>query len=280
MKKILLLALLAFGMNVKAQITLEHKYDSASALGNGATQSNQLMVINFELSGERYLKINRMSKRISIYNLNHALIKTINCSGFPVNSNGLLGDFLYFSEQLFDLDSSIKFMYVYGGYGIPASTNIYKDNGTIIFSDTGAPSIRVNEPLQQYPIYNTTQGTKMILSYSNGQAWVFSIPGNLTTAINDANNNLISAQNLGKISNPYPNPTNNTTNIDYTLPPGINEGEIVFYNLQGAEVKRFKVDKTFSTLLVSTADIAAGTYLYQLVTSMQCTEGKKMVVIK
>ena len=82
------------------------------------------------------------------------------------------------------------------------------------------------------------------------------------------------------ISNPYPNPSISTTQIDYDLPKGINQGEIVFYNLQGKEVKRFKVDKTFNTLLISTSDLAAGTYYYQLQTTTQNSEGKKMVVIK
>ena len=86
--------------------------------------------------------------------------------------------------------------------------------------------------------------------------------------------------NENRLSNPYPNPTTNSTKIDYTLPDSVNEGVIVFYNLQGMEVKRFKVDKTFSTLLVSTADIAAGTYLYQLQTSAVSAEGKKLIKIK
>ncbi len=72
------------------------------------------------------------------------------------------------------------------------------------------------------------------------------------------------------ISNAYPNPNNGSTKIDYILPNGVNEGEVVFYNLMGNEVKRFKVDRTFNTLLISTKDIAAGTYYYQLQ-----TEGRK-----
>ncbi|MFH0865633.1 MAG: T9SS type A sorting domain-containing protein [Bacteroidota bacterium] len=158
-------------------------------------------------------------------------------------------------------------------------TGIYNEGGILIFSDTGAAGIRPNFIQQQFPIYNTSQGTKMILSYGNGQAKVFSLPGTLSDDIAEANNNLIAIQS-SSVSNAYPNPTNNTTQIDYTLPPGINEGEIVFYDLFGNEVKRFKVDKTFNTLLVSTADIAVGTYLYQLQTMGDNSAGKKIVVIK
>jgi hypothetical protein len=120
----------------------------------------------------------------------------------------------------------------------------------------------------------------MILSNNNGKADVYSLPGTLTVGIQEANNNLIAMQTQSSVSNAYPNPTNNTTQIDYSLPLGINEGEIVFYDLQGTEVKRFKVDRTFSTLLVSTKELAAGTYYYQLQTTGDSSGGKKMVVIK
>ncbi|HEX7415356.1 MAG TPA: T9SS type A sorting domain-containing protein [Bacteroidia bacterium] len=80
--------------------------------------------------------------------------------------------------------------------------------------------------------------------------------------------------------NVYPNPASNVTTIDYNLPDGANQGDIVFYNLQGLEVKRYKVDKAFSSLLISTNDIAAGTYFYQLQIGGNASAAKKMVVVK
>ena len=291
MKKLVTLFCVILTFCCKAQITLEHVYDSASTeycnypMMGSPSENSQLMIINFEISGERYVKINRWGEKIEIYSMNHSLIKAISIATLPKtsSSNGKFGDFLYISEQLFDLDSLIEYMYCVH-IGSKSFTGIYNEDGICIFSDTAGPIIRSNIPVQQLPIYNTAYGTKMILSYlgitpdvTGFKAKVFSLPGTLTVGIAQANNILVSQS---YISNPYPNPSSSSTKIDYTLPPGINEGEIVFYNLQGTEVKRFKVDKTFSTLLVSTADIAAGTYLYQLQTSGMSTEGKKMVVIK
>ena len=280
MKNIIFIILSVIAFNAKSQITLEHAYDSASGLPGGISPAamDQLMIIKFEVSGERYVKINRHGKKIEIYNLNHSLLKTIDFSSFPSSPYPNDINIMYISENLFDMDSDIEFMY--GVNVSPYYLGIYKSDGTCIFADSAAPAIFSNIPLQQYPIYNTSQGTKMILSYTNGLAKVFDLPGTLTMDIQNANNNLIAMQNQNYLSNPYPNPAVNSTKIDYTLPDSVNEGDIVFYNLQGMEVKRFKVDKTFSTLLVSTADIAAGTYLYQLQTSAVSTEGKKMVVIK
>jgi hypothetical protein len=205
---------------------------------------------------------------------------SISYAGFPQASNNI-PIILYLSENLFNIDPKIEFMYCYS-QGYPVSTvytRIYNEDGSLIFqADTMYPLVLVNVPQRQCPIYNTSYGTKMILSNQfTGQAKVYSLPGTLSTSIAEANNNLIAQSS---ISNPYPNPAVNTTSIDYELPKGVNEGKIVFYDLQGTEVKRFKVDRTFNTLLVSISDIAAGTYYYQLQTTVQNSEGKKMVVIK
>jgi len=115
----------------------------------------------------------------------------------------------------------------------------------------------------------------MILSYSYGYAKVFDLGGTLSTAVDRVNH----PANTG-LGNAYPNPTANTTTIPYTLPQGTNQGELVFYNVQGIEVKRFKVDNTFSTLLISTTDIPSGTYYYQLLINGNASAAKKMVVVK
>jgi hypothetical protein len=282
MKKLLLIALLAFGMNARAQITLEHIYDSASTYNNNSVGvPNQLMIINFTVSGEKYVKLNREGKAIEIYNLNHSFFKSISYAGFPQDfyNNPTI---FYLSENLFSTDSKVDFMYIYRDDHLYDYTKIYNEDGILIFqADSMGPVVNPTWAMQQWPIYNTTQGTKMILSHQkNAQAKVYSLPGTLTANIQDANNNLIAAQSQSIVSNPYPNPSSTSTRIDYSFPDGVSEGEIVFYDIAGNEVKRFKVDKTFSTLLVSTADISVGTYYYQLQTTAQSSEGKKMVVIK
>lgn len=78
----------------------------------------------------------------------------------------------------------------------------------------------------------------------------------------------------------FPNPTTNEVTIRYALPLGVNNGVIVFYNLQGNEIKRFTIDRTFTTLLISTEDIASGMYYCQLQTTGQKSVCKKLIVIK
>lgn len=278
MKKILIIVLLAFGMNVMAQITFEHYYDSASTI---TVPHNQLMIINFEVSGEHYVNINRIGKYISIYDMNHNLLKTIDCFNLPTPGN-YLGYILYISEQLFDSDNKIEFLYGYAysdenGY----FTGIYNEDGTSLFSDTGATIVNVNVLQQQYPIYNTSYGAKMILSYPNGGAKVFSLPGTLSTDIEKANEQLVALQTgQGSLGNLYPNPNSGLVTLDYKLPDGEHIGELVLYNMQGTEVKRYKVDDTFNAVLLDNSQLPAGTYFYQLQTSKGAVGTKKMMVIK
>jgi len=278
MKKILFIALLAFCMNAKAQITLEHTYDNASTYST----FNQLIIVNFEVSGERYVRIDRSGKTIDIYDMNHSFIKSISFAGFPQTSNQT-PYFLYLSENLFNTDSKIEFMYCYSqGYPVTTDyTRIYNEDGSLIFqADSMYPLELVNTPQQQYPIYNTSYGTKMILSnVYTGQAKVYSLPGTLSTSIAEANGQLMQMQN-GQISNLYPNPSNGAVTLQYELPKGEQEGELILYNMQGSEVKRYKVDNTFKDVLIDNTQLPTGTYFYQLQTNKGAVGTKKMVVIK
>ncbi|MCK9613870.1 MAG: T9SS type A sorting domain-containing protein [Bacteroidales bacterium] len=275
MKNIVLVVMFIFSLNASAQITLEHTYDTASTY-----DLNQLMIIKFEVSGERYVKINIVNKSIDLYNMNHSFLKSISYAGFPQNANNI-PIILYSSESLFDNDNEIEFMYVYttGTVSVP-HTRIYKEDGTLIFqADSMGPLVKVNTPQSQYPIYNTSYGTKMILSCTNGQAKVFSLPGTLTTDIAEANGQLMQAQS-GQLSKLYPNPSNGAVTLQYELPNGETEGELILYNMQGMEVKRYKIDNTFSDILLDNTQLPAGTYFYQLQTSKGAVGTKKMVIIK
>lgn len=277
-KNILIILCILFNMYSYSQISLIHDYDSASTISAFSGGVNQLIYINLEVSGERYIKISRSGKKISIYNLNHSLLKTIPAPFLPSNTS--TGDILYLSEKLFDLDNKMEFMLINNdGNTGTYYTAIYNEDGALLFSDTGAAMIKMNVPLQQYPIYNTSQGTIMILSYRYGHAKVFSLPGILSTAIEQANGQLIQAQS-GQLSNLYPNPSNGAVTLQYELPKEERQGELILYNMQGAEVKRYKVDNTFKDVIIDNTQLPAGTYFYQLQTSKGAVGTKKMVVVK
>lgn len=281
MKRLIFLLLMVTASVAGAQVTFEHAYDSASAVYSQALGQNQLMVVHFEVSGDRYVRINRVDQTICIYGMNHGLEKTISFAGFPIDGQqGYAGIGMYLSESLFDTDPGIEFMYT-GNIGFPDQfTNIYNEDGSVIFADSGAPRTIVYEASQHRPIYNTSSGTKLILSYRNGVAKVYGLPGTLSTAVAEATDGQLQALASMNVSQAYPNPASGSTRIDFELPARATRGDVVLFDMEGREVRRFAVDRTFTNLHISTADIPAGTYLYHLEVDGTASKSKKMVVVR
>jgi hypothetical protein len=231
MKNLLCIALLLSAVKLQAQFTFEHKYDSAATYNFCMGNASQLLMVNLEVSGERYVRINRCGKKMNLYNLSHQAVKTIDLSFLPLESPyNTVGTILYLSEHLFNNDAKLEFMYILTS-GATYSTMVYSEDGTMLFSEPGAPMIIPNIHLQQYPVYNTTAGTKLILSYQNGEAKVFGLAGKLTTAIQKATSEFAEAQMY--LSASRPNPSNESTDIYYTLPEKSPFGFIAVYDAQG-----------------------------------------------
>jgi|GEM_PF-872617 hypothetical protein len=305
MKPTLIVIIAAFiSIVTSAQIKFEHLYAYSS--------TQQLRIVHFSSSklGYKYAVFQQTGSStgtIQLYNLNHSLYKTITIppSGQPKGTLAVL----YISDSLFNTTTAdIEYMLedVDSTYYLP-HIRIYNDSGTTLFSKDSvlitweAPQLPSTEP-----IFYTPNGYKMILSFiptggsnvsfgpdvqtflsDDTSAYVYSLPGALPC--NECSNGVITGligpennggNNQGYLKNPYPNPANNNVVIGYGLPEGINQGEIIFYNMSGQEIKQYTVDKTFNTLNISTTDLASGTYLYILKTAMGNVGSKKVIVIK
>lgn len=266
MKKLLLINLLLFvAVITKGQITLEHFYNNTPLVS----------FVRLSLTDNKWAVID--SNTITLYNLNHSFYKTIPIVGAPVSNWNIL----YISKSLFDTDSS-SIEYMVDPNSGSAGAKIYREDGTLLFSEPGFAASYgafTGNPMRPefHPIVKTSEGSKMILySYPNGFK-IYSLPGiYYPTMITGLSMDI----NMMELSNSYPNPTSSTTKIDYTLPNGINKGAIVFYDTQGKEVKRFNVDNTFNSLLISTEDLQSGIYYYNLQTVQGNSEAKKLVTVK
>jgi hypothetical protein len=277
MKRLLLfLALTVYGFASKAQINFEHTYVKGGTWNVCQGNVGQVMVVDFEVSGEQFVHINRCDGKIEINNLSHSLVKSIPLSTIPKTSQGVYGAFLYFSEKLFDNDPGIEFMYVLSDTA--NFTYIFNEDGTQLFMEKASPLVIVNVHLQQYPIYNTAAGTKMILTYNNGDAKVFGLPGKLSLNIAQQTGGQLA--DMSTLSMPYPNPANTSFTIDYSLPVGTSSATIMFTDIQGREMKRIRTSNTEGSVKVSTSEFAPGTYYYYLVTESGRSMGNKVLIIK
>lgn len=283
-RNISVFALVLITSLIKAQITLEATYDTASA---------NLYMITLEVDGDKYVKVERLSpangpdyRAIILYNLDHSVWKTIDCSPFPkfdscggsLNYGRYNFEVLYITQHLFDSDNGIEFMFNINGCGTNDNyTAIYNEDGSTIFTQYGAaPAVHLNIPIVFKPIYNTVNGTKMILSFpATNQAKVYSLPGTLTTS-----NMLLSGNSNGNESfSAYPNPSSDQITINYRLPIGTQNGEIVISDLSGKEIKRCSVDNSFNNLVLPTNEFSNGIYLYSFKANGKLLETKKIIIV-
>lgn len=277
-RRIVLLLCIIFSASVQkacSQITLDTVYSNASV---------KLFMVNLEVSGVKYVvkSMTPGDRFLKFYNLDHSFWKFIDCDSFPamvdcVPPYNVLYVYhaLYISETLFDCDSELEFMYF--SYGsCKWYTGIYKEDGSCIFAgDSLSPLVQGSVPQQWRPIYNTPDGTKLILSHKNGSGVVYDLPCTLSTDIDqliDENNQLGDLQ-------VFPNPSYYESSIAYTLPAGINKAQIMIYDGAGNVVKTYTVDRSFSNLLISTSELSAGTYVYSLTTDKGILVSKKVIVL-
>ncbi len=278
MKKIVLFSVSVFlTFLLNAQITEEKTYYNAGIGGNTLT------LMYFENSGPKYVYSNLDSLIIKFYNLDHSVYTTINIdtTNFHHAQNDGFDD-LYYSENLFDLDDNIEFILICWYYDVDYYIYVIDDDGSIMFEANADLIYYASE--EPNSIFNTPNGTKMILQYNWDSTKVFSMPGTLPCFNCDGTlsgtKGAPSTKSTMNLSNSYPNPSRDYTRIDYQLPKGINKGTIVIYDINGKETKRYEVDRTFNHLRISTTDMPSGTYFYNLQTEQGVSQGKKMIKIK
>jgi len=280
MKKLITTLLLIASISGYAQITLENTYPT------GSSYYKNLRLVKLSSSGYKYITSD--DSTLILYNLNHTVFRIIN---IPQIAGGYYSCWAYYvSEELFNTNPADIEYFLYYSNGTVFNCRVFDELGTVLLAKDSIGGNMANLYGKENFISYTTTGCKMIISnfftfaLPNYEAYVYALPGFLPcqdctggviTGMTTESGNLKS----GNITN-YPNPNNGQTTIEYTLPQGTTTADLVFYNMTGQEIKRFKVTDTFHDIVISTADLEAGTYYYQLQTTSGFKAGKKMVVIK
>jgi hypothetical protein len=237
-----------------------------------------LLMVKLEVDNEKYVIIDRAAKTVNFYNLDHTFWKSVSFAlATDLNPNHIVCDILYISQHLFDKDDEIEFMYVDQYFNMVTHyfiTQIINEDGALLFSENGAPLIKINFQQQQLPIYNTSLGTKLILSMTNGDANVYSLDGYLSASIL---NNTSDEFMLGV---GYPNPSTESMTIPYSLPDNELNGTIKIYDSEGREVRSVSVNRNSTNITLPVNELGSGIYYYQLWTSKGQSGAKKMIKIE
>ena len=248
--------------------------------------TSNLNKVNFEFSGEKWYFIDHTATPniIQFYNPDNSFWKTI---VMPASVPFARSPF-FFSEGLFNSDGLVEFTTHIEGYdpytGMSIDTLfILQEGGTILQMFPYPPGFGISSRINLYRFAGDDY--KLTVGSSNTTTEVYDLPGRLPC--DSCSNGVVTSSTVpisggvesGRVFN-YPNPATEYTKVSYQLPLGINQGELLIFDLEGKEVKRFTVDRMFDHLKINTRVMAAGTYTYHLVTSEGIIPGEKMIIIK
>ena len=81
-----------------------------------------------------------------------------------------------------------------------------------------------------------------------------------------------------EFSNPFPNPANQQTGINFQLPSPNSEAHIMLRNLLGSVVKEIQVKGTENKFSINTSDLNNGLYFYSVLFENRILFTKKLIV--
>jgi len=264
MKRIL--TTLIFACSIVAlygQITLQKTYNYSTA------------VVKLETLGYKYYLMDVPASQVRIYNMDHSVFKTINCS---VPNGFYLADIKYVSENLFNSDSQIELAYTYYKY-VTTSTSYYYIYGSKVVNESGSNLISIDGA--QYIYVNKTGDSEYKLfaycfdySVSPEKVWtnIYNIPGIsvFSASISDKPQDIL--------LHAWPNPASEIIRLEYELPANVKSASLSVYDTNGRKVKNFAIDSHSDHIAMNVDDLAAGTYLYNIEYNNQRTSSKKIVV--
>lgn len=248
-------------------------------------------MINLSAAGPKFISTNATG--FTLYNTDLTVFLAVTPPPAPIGYNYLsLFTPIYLTESLFDTDpSTIEYIAVMQNTNNPSQpgVRVYRTDGTVLLEDLthGMSGWNGQDDLNSSSfIMDTPLGTRMTLStggfYPPQETVVYALPGTLpclpcdgSGVINGWNDEHAPVLELLA----YPNPTGHNATIHYELPPDEGKAELVFLSINGDVVKRMGVDRS-GLLTVTTADMAPGTYLYQLETAKGRIGPERMIVLR
>lgn len=261
------MALMLVGLTIaKAQVTLEKNYE----------YSTYISKIN--ATDYKYFIADAVNNQCRVYSTNHSLEKTINLS---IPNSAWLYDVRHLTQDMFNPDDKLELLYVYYNWTTTNAstgdgyytyyTRVINENGTVLMSsDGGLYSYILKDSDDEFKlfVYNYDYSTTNFKIWTN----IYKIGGqphfSSTFDVNDAE--ALSA---------FPNPSNDAVTIQYELPFGLEQAELVITNLRGIQVKSYTVDNTFQHLRLTKGDLLPGTYLYYLKGDGDVSEAKKLIML-
>lgn len=246
-----------------AQITLQKTYDYSAS------------IVKLETMGYKYYLMDVPNSQCRIYNMDHTIFKTIQCS---VPTGYYLADIKFVSEKIFNTDTQIELAYTYYKL-ITTSNSYYYIYGAKIISENG--SVLQNIDNAQYIYINQTGDEEYKLfaycfdySISPEKVWtnIYDIPGTLNASISN------SGGYPDVFFNAFPNPATEQIRLVYELPINVKSAKLFLVDSNGRMLRNFQIDGHSDHITLNISDLSSGIYYYFIEYDKYRSASKKIIV--
>ena len=215
-----------------------------------------------------------IEESIVLYNMDMTLLVSMT---IPIEYDGPANALFHVSRQLFDCDSTnIEYLITRAGFEPEERfVKIFREDGEEIFSlpehyyETQEGIIQ--NPSIGYPLAQVEDGVQFVFRNGFGGTQVTSpskvykscgqIPS-YSCQILGSGGNVGLDDNVGGVNaySLHPNPGDNRFEIEYQLPNGQSEGQLLVYSISGQLVLEKRVGEAMRKILVNTSDWETGRY--------------------
>ena len=263
MKKLLLTGIfftLFFALN--AQITLNKRYEYSAS------------IVKLETFGYKYYLMDVPNSQCKIYNLDHSVFRTINCS---VPNNFYLADIKYISENLFDNDAEIELVYTYYKYN---TAQAYYEYDSKIINEDGTELLQSIDGARYIYVNKTEENTFKLFAYCYDysgtieKVWtnIYNLPGAPVVSA------YLQKNEPDILLNAFPNPATQTVKVAYSLPENVNTGKLHLFDNNGRPVNQFIIDNHTNFLSLDVSQYSSGIYHYFIEYENTKTPSKKLMI--
>lgn len=234
------------GVTATAQITLENTYDFSASTGY------------IDGEGYKYYEMDTDNQQCVIYNLDHTLYEVID---LEVPSGQYLYDLKYVTNHLFDQDDEIEVCYTYYEYNTAEAYSTYT---TRVINADGSELLNV--PGAGYATLMTTSetGDYRFVLYVYDYSVVPSTVQTNVYSVNGQSTGMAEQLQTQYPSKAFPNPANESVQINYTLPQNIQGAQLEILDASGRILARMPVQTDRNHIRFNSSDFPSGSYVYRI----------------
>lgn len=215
------------------------------------------------------------AEQCRVYNPDYSLWKTVQLN---IPNNRYLTDIQFLSQNLFDTDDGLEFLYVYYQY-VQTTTSYYYIYTTCVIDDNGSVLLEVPGGSWSELTNIDGDGSRMMVYVYDYSAFpysvktqVYKLPGTFTGL---PSNELSAAS--GNLS-VYPNPTQGRVRFESSQEMAEDQAWMVILDADAHVVLRQPVQKSSGDIDLKSIGLPAGIYYFRVETSKLQTKFQKVVL--